>query len=104
MPQRPRLLGAASPAPDPDHQVECLPTGERIIGAMYNDEPAPFLHKLLQLRPQVGRPVWSIVIQDDCLIAAEIRLEVAEVLTKARRCCGGDAEYPGGLKIAFQHA
>jgi hypothetical protein len=38
------------------------------------------------------RPIWSVAIEDDGLIDAEIRLEVREVFTKAGRGSDGDLE------------
>src|SRR5260370_11550657 len=92
IPQRAGLFGTPSPTANADHLVEALPIREGVVSSMDDDEPSAIFDEQVQLLAEIERPIRSVVIEDDGLIAAEVRLEVGEVLAKTGRCSDRDAE------------
>src|SRR5262249_39988288 len=83
------FFGALSPATDASHQIKFVPVREGVIGGVNDDHTSTVLNVVFELSAKVTWPVGSIVIPDDCLVFAELRLEVAEVAVGfwSRRNC-----------------
>ncbi len=86
VPVRPSLLGPVAPSTDPGHEVIRRPVGKAVVCGVNDDETAAVADELLELRAQILRPVRAVVVHDDGLKFAKLRIELAEIaVVRGRR-------------------
>src|SRR5215472_6571805 len=101
VPKRSGFFRSSPPTTDSDHVVECGPTGKGVIGGMDTDKTSATLHVFFECSFEVGGPaiIRSVIVEDDCLVLAEVRLKAAEVASDRR--CGHDVNLKQACVIEF---
>ena len=95
------FLVASSPAADPDHEVELVPFGERMIHGVAIDHAAAVFQIAFERLLDLLRPIVPVVFQHDDIVGGKIRVELVHVAALWRTDGHVHFEQARGLQDVF---